>query len=179
MEALAARIAAFCLQKHYIESDQIAWLQYGLTSRLMGVVTFLLLLPVGAFLGGWESTFLFLLIFRFLRTRTGGFHAKTPSACFFCSAFTMIVSLEFAKRLCPIWDMVCLITGTFLIIKLAPANNAALHLNIEEFAAIGNVINCSYDSVKLRVIHELCQGLGIGVDEFFQSPYFKEDNLEP
>lgn len=179
MEALAARIAAFCLQKHYIESDQIAWLQYGLTSRLMGVVTFLLLLQVGAFLGGWESTFLFLLIFRFLRTRTGGFHAKTPSACFFCSAFTMIVSLEFAKRLCPIWDMVCLITGTFLIIKLAPANNAALHLNIEEFAAIGNVINCSYDSVKLRVIHELCQGLGIGEDEFFQSPYFKEDNLEP
>ena len=28
MEALAARIAAFCLQKHYIEPDQIAWLQY-------------------------------------------------------------------------------------------------------------------------------------------------------
>ena len=99
MEALAARIATFCLQKHYIESDQIAWLQYGLTSRLIGVVTFMLLLPIGAFFGGWESTFLFLLIFRFLRTRTGGFHAKTPSACFFCSAFTMIVSLEFAKAI--------------------------------------------------------------------------------
>lgn len=50
MEALAARIAAFCLQKHYIEPDQIAWLQYGLMRRLMGMVTFLLLLPVGAFL---------------------------------------------------------------------------------------------------------------------------------
>ena len=49
MEALAARIAAFCLQKHYIEPDQIAWLQYGLMRRLMGMVTFLLLLPVGAF----------------------------------------------------------------------------------------------------------------------------------
>lgn len=46
-------------------------------------------------------------------------------------------------------------------------------------STIGNVINCSYDSVKLRVIHEMCQGLGIGVDEFFQSPYFKEENLEP
>ena len=44
MEALAARIAAFCLQKHYIEPDQIAWLQYGLMRRLMGMVTFLLLL---------------------------------------------------------------------------------------------------------------------------------------
>ena len=49
MEALAARIAAFCLQKHYIKPDQIAWLQYGLMRRLMGMVTFLLLLPVCCF----------------------------------------------------------------------------------------------------------------------------------
>ena len=63
MEALAAGIAAFCLQKHYIEPNQIAWLQYGLMRRLMGMVTFLLLLPVGAFFDGWGSTFLFLLVF--------------------------------------------------------------------------------------------------------------------
>ena len=46
-------------------------------------------------------------------------------------------------------------------------------------STIGNVINCAYDSVKLRVIHEMCQGLGIGITEFFQSPLFDEDNLEP
>lgn len=46
-------------------------------------------------------------------------------------------------------------------------------------STIGNIINCSYDSVKLRVIHEICQGLNIGIDTFFASPLFKEDNLEP
>ena len=46
-------------------------------------------------------------------------------------------------------------------------------------STIGNVINCSYDSVKLRIIHEMCQGLGISVCEFFQSPLFEESNLEP
>lgn len=46
-------------------------------------------------------------------------------------------------------------------------------------STIGNVINCSYDSVKLRIIHEMCQGLGISLDEFFHSPLFDEDNLEP
>lgn len=46
-------------------------------------------------------------------------------------------------------------------------------------STIGNVINCSYDSVKLRVIHEICQGLEISVNEFFQSPLFDENNLEP
>lgn len=46
-------------------------------------------------------------------------------------------------------------------------------------STIGNVVNCVYDSVKLRVLHELCQGLGIGLNDFFQSPLFDENNLEP
>ena len=46
-------------------------------------------------------------------------------------------------------------------------------------STIGNVINCSYESVKLRIIHEMCQGLEIDIPEFFNSPLFAENNLEP
>ncbi len=46
-------------------------------------------------------------------------------------------------------------------------------------STIGNVINCSYDSVKLRIIHEMCQGLEIDIPEFFNSPLFEESNLDP
>lgn len=46
-------------------------------------------------------------------------------------------------------------------------------------STIGNVVNCSYDSVKLRVVHEICQGMGISICEFFQSPLFEETNLDP
>ena len=46
-------------------------------------------------------------------------------------------------------------------------------------SSIGNIINCAYNSVKLRVIHEICQGLGINISDFFASPYFDETNLEP
>lgn len=46
-------------------------------------------------------------------------------------------------------------------------------------STIGNVVNCQYDSVKLRIIHELCQGLQINVSEFFRSQLFDEENLEP
>ena len=144
MEALAAGIAAFCLQKHYIKPDQIAWLQYGLMRRLMGMVTFLLLLPVGAFFDGWGSTFLFLLVFRFIRMRTGGYHAKTPEGCLLGSTFTMIVSLELAKRLHPVSNLICLTAASVLILRLAPANNAALHLNAEELVAVRK-------EVKLRL----------------------------
>ena len=46
-------------------------------------------------------------------------------------------------------------------------------------STIGNVINCSYDSVKLRIIHELCQGFQISISDFFSSPLFDEVNLDP
>lgn len=46
-------------------------------------------------------------------------------------------------------------------------------------STIGNVVNCSYDSVKLRILHELCQGLDISISDFFQSPLFEENSLEP
>ncbi|MBO5837319.1 MAG: helix-turn-helix transcriptional regulator [Oscillospiraceae bacterium] len=46
-------------------------------------------------------------------------------------------------------------------------------------STIGNIINCTYPSMKLRVIHELCQGLEISVPDFFQSDLFDENNLEP
>ena len=36
-------------------------------------------------------------------------------------------------------------------------------------STIGNVINCSYDSVKLRIIHEMCHGMVSGIDTFFAS----------
>lgn len=46
-------------------------------------------------------------------------------------------------------------------------------------STIGNIMNCAYDSVKLRVIHELCQGLEIGLNEFFDDPMFSDENLDP
>ena len=42
-------------------------------------------------------------------------------------------------------------------------------------SSIGNIMHCAYDSVKLRVLHELCQGLSISLPEFFDSPLFCEE----
>lgn len=46
-------------------------------------------------------------------------------------------------------------------------------------STIGNIINCAYPSMKLRIIHELCQGLEVSITDFFTSPLFDENNLEP
>ena len=46
-------------------------------------------------------------------------------------------------------------------------------------STISNIIKCSYDSVKLRIIHEICQGFQISISDFFHSPLFDEVNLDP
>ena len=46
-------------------------------------------------------------------------------------------------------------------------------------STIGNLVHCQYDSMKLRIIHELCQGLNITISEFCNSNLFNEENLEP
>ena len=46
-------------------------------------------------------------------------------------------------------------------------------------STLSNLMHCAYDSVKLRIIHEICQGFEISLSEFFQSPLFDEVNLDP
>ncbi len=46
-------------------------------------------------------------------------------------------------------------------------------------STLNNLISCAYDSVKLRILHELCQGFPISLSDFFASPLFDEDNLDP
>lgn len=46
-------------------------------------------------------------------------------------------------------------------------------------STIHNIIHCTYDSLTLRVLHELCQGFEIDLRDFFDSPLFHEVNLEP
>lgn len=46
-------------------------------------------------------------------------------------------------------------------------------------STIGNVVNCTHESVQLRIVHEICQGLRISVREFFNSPLFDDNNLDP
>lgn len=45
-------------------------------------------------------------------------------------------------------------------------------------STLSTVMSCSFPSVKLRIVYELCEGLEIGLQEFFDSPLFERENLE-
>ena len=43
---------------------------------------------------------------------------------------------------------------------------------------LSTIMKCSYPSMKLRIIYEICDGLEIDLAEFFASDVFKRENIE-
>lgn len=137
MELLASRMTQYFLQRQYITSEQAQWFQYGLVRRMMGFTTFVILLCLGTLMVGLPGAFLYVFVFRFLRERTGGYHAKTSGRCFLASLSTMLIALSFAGLITSVLASGAVLAGSALLIFcLAPANNAHLHLSQEELAAI-------------------------------------------
>ena len=44
-------------------------------------------------------------------------------------------------------------------------------------ATISDLKNMNNSGVNVRILYELCEGLGIGLDEFFHSPLFEKGNI--
>ena len=45
-------------------------------------------------------------------------------------------------------------------------------------STLSTIMKCSYPSMKLRIIYEICDGLEIDLAEFFASDVFKRENIE-
>ncbi len=45
-------------------------------------------------------------------------------------------------------------------------------------STLSTILNCSFPSMKVRIIYEICEGLQISLEEFFTSPLFERENIE-
>lgn len=45
-------------------------------------------------------------------------------------------------------------------------------------STLSTIMSCAYPSMKLRILYEICEGLDIGLQEFFSSPLFERENLD-
>lgn len=45
-------------------------------------------------------------------------------------------------------------------------------------STLSTILSCSFPSMKVRIIYEICEGLQISLEEFFCSPLFERENIE-
>ena len=44
-------------------------------------------------------------------------------------------------------------------------------------STLSTIINCTFSSMKMRIIYEICEGFEITLKDFFDSPFFSRENL--
>ena len=44
-------------------------------------------------------------------------------------------------------------------------------------STLSTVINCTFPSMKVRIIYEICEGFEIALKDFFDSPLFVRENI--
>ena len=44
-------------------------------------------------------------------------------------------------------------------------------------STLSTIMSCTYPSMKLRIIYEICDGLEITLEEFFASSLFRRENI--
>ena len=44
-------------------------------------------------------------------------------------------------------------------------------------STLSTIQSCTFPSMKLRIIYEICEGLEISMKDFFDSPLFERENL--
>jgi len=44
-------------------------------------------------------------------------------------------------------------------------------------STLSTIMNCSFPSMKIRIIYEICEGFEINIKDFFDSPLFDRENL--
>lgn len=44
-------------------------------------------------------------------------------------------------------------------------------------STLSTIMGCNFNSMKLRIIYEICDGLEIELKEFFDSPLFNRENI--
>ena len=107
-----------------------------LVKKMMSI-TSLVLLPLGALIVGWGGALFYTFVFRFLRERTGGYHAKTPHGCLLSSVCCQSVMLFLSTRMPD--PVVSAFVAWFSCLSIAlfgPANHPELHLSEKELKAL-------------------------------------------
>lgn len=161
MEAFSESLTRYFLCKGFISKEQVPWCHYMIAHYAMNFISLAWLIPVGALVSGWSTSLAFVLSYRFLRSRTGGYHAKTPLGCMSAATAIQISALAILPHLHHhIATWAALLVFSALIIKLSPANNAELHLSAEEVQALAPRIK-----IRLLILWILVLGFAYALPE--------------
>ncbi|MGI5958596.1 MAG: accessory gene regulator ArgB-like protein [Massiliimalia sp.] len=104
IQKISCKISAWLFKLGAISADEQELYQYAVYCFLFSSAPLIAMFIIGIFLGMWFESLLFILPFMLIRKFSGGFHLKSPVACFLVStalltAFLMVIQYMIEKEI--------------------------------------------------------------------------------
>lgn len=97
IKKVAEYVAIYFQEKGIIEKGQEEIYSYGLEEIFIEMFNILSIFLIGLLFGKVIETLIFVIVFRILRSYTGGYHAKTPWRCYVLTMLTVIIALSIIR----------------------------------------------------------------------------------
>lgn len=134
MKQISAKIADLLIENNIIEKNDKNVFIYGIDYMLSSILHIVTTLAIGALFGMFLESVVFLISYMPIRQYAGGFHASTPTRCYFSSIIITTVVLYIIGL--PIWsDIVILFflaVASLIIFLLAPVEDKNKPLDDKE-----------------------------------------------
>ena len=135
MHALSQKIVKVFFNETELESNNFNWYVYSIERRLLELVSTITMCIVGGFIFDVKSSLIFIVVFKFLRSYTGGYHFQNSNMCLLFSAIIMLLAIYLSHILLTLTAITTFLTlfSTVTILYLAPVNHPNLSWNEKEY----------------------------------------------
>lgn len=137
MEKISQRILAFICRNMEVDEEMAEIYKYGIEISVSSLINLFLIIFGGLLLGDLPAGFVFMTLFIFLRSYTGGYHAETYFRCniaFVCTFFATIFVARAIRNLeySVIVVIVLLVLSYIPIWIFSPVKNRHKYLSEEK-----------------------------------------------
>ena len=143
MYTISKKFVEHLIIQNLLSADKFDIYIYSLHKRLFSFLCQLTLIITGCIFFNVIEVILFSFIFKYLRSYTGGYHARTELLCFILSNLTLIFGLIIASAIKEHYLFLSIldILSVFIIILFSPVNHPNLKLTQIEMYAMQSVVH--------------------------------------
>lgn len=134
MRYLSGKVTDFIIKIGVISNESYEIYQYGFQIGMEMLCCLIAFLGISTYMHMIPECIIFTVIFMLLRTYAGGVHLNSFVKCFVCSVTIQMVTLIYNRQhsLTFLISWFIIISGAFLIWKIAPVENVNRELELNE-----------------------------------------------
>ena len=188
MKLISRSLSNWLIRKNAIEPEDRELYEYAVSCLLLSLAPLLLIICIGFFMGMVKESIFLILPFLSVRKFSGGFHLKSPFACFLCSTGLLFFLLLLVQKTDIGWLLSLILAASAVSLAiLSPIDSEERKLSANEkkvFKRITIAILIIYITVYILFIcfglehYAVCIAFGFVLPAVLQFPCLLQRKMQ-